>query len=457
LDFADDLVLITSGTDKLFERAQILLSRVEQEAKKVNLTINVGIEKSAYMLYHSELTGTLSLSTGDLVPLVSQYKYLGRFFYSRQKEKKDQKFPWAKRMSSAWGALHKLNIIWKSTRFSFRQKERFFELMVQSVMAFGSPSWNEAGVAEWSEMDRIFTKMRCMALNIRRYVNGHNVSLREIYGDSLPFSKLVALRSVSLLGHMTRRPQLPWTQLACYTYSNPLGRGNTLCSRVESSFGLDFENMSSLAANRTKWCDATIAYREKLLLRPVFVPYNHATWKTKRRASILFEEYQYVEEGVETFPFWDGYIHAYTDGSAEQDAGCSYAGYGVVFRMRLWTLPVTFPRQKFSVLFNATNNRAEIQAVIDAVVQAKGFRLVIHTDSALVWNFMHWGREAYRRYRYQGSNSDLWLRLDEVCRLHGSQILCIKVRAHVGNRWNELADTLANWGRDLAKAMVFAQ
>ena len=43
LDFADDLVLITSGTDKLFERAQILLSRVEQEAKKVNLTINVGI------------------------------------------------------------------------------------------------------------------------------------------------------------------------------------------------------------------------------------------------------------------------------------------------------------------------------------------------------------------------------------------------------------------------------
>ena len=151
------------------------------------------------------------------------------------------------------------------------------------------------------------------------------------------------------------------------------------------------------------------------------------------------------------------YVHAYTDGSAKQDKGTSYAGYGVVFRMRLWTLPMTFPRQIFSVLANATNNRAEIQAVIDAVVQAKGIRLVIHTDSALVWNFMHLGREAYRRYRYQGPNSDLWLKLDDVCSKHGFQILCIKVRSHIGNRWNELADTVANWGCDLAKAMVLAQ
>jgi ribonuclease HI len=458
LDFADDLVLITSGDKELFERAQKSLERVEQEAKQVNLSINVGKEKSAYMLFNTPTKGSLKMSDGVELPQVQEYKYLGRVVYCKSEVKKDQKFAWTKRVTSAWGAMHKCQTIWKSKTFSKQQKEKLFMTLVQSVLCFGSASWNEATVGDWESLDRIFTNMRCMALGIRRYEDGRNKSLREIYGDSLKLSQCVKVKSVTLLGHMVRRPMIPWTQFTAHTFDIPLGREKTLSSRVVENFGLDFEAMCSIAQDRGKWSEEVVTYKMKLLSRPTFVSFNQRNWKSTYAACLLHEDFQFIEEGKETFPFWDGYVHAYTDGSAQQEGDSTSAGYGIVYRMKHWTLPLTFPRHFFAALRDgASNNRAEIQAVIDAVIQSAGFRLVIHTDSALVWNWMHWGREAHRQYRYKGANSDLWLKLDEVCRLHGSKILCIKVRAHIGNRWNELADQLANWGRELAQSGVLAQ
>ena len=86
---------------------------------------------------------------------------------------------------------------------------------------------------------------------------------------------------------------------------------------------------------------------------------------------------------------------------------------------------------------NTTNNRMEMQAVIEALQVCDGVydQIHLHTDSMYVMNCAQgiWKRKA---------NLDLWKVYDTVA--SGKTIKWDKVKAHSGDEWNEYVDRLAN-------------
>lgn len=104
---------------------------------------------------------------------------------------------------------------------------------------------------------------------------------------------------------------------------------------------------------------------------------------------------------------------------------------------------------------NTTNNRMELQAVIQALKSLKRpCHVVLHTDSQYVqkgmtewivgWKARQWRTAAKQPVK----NADLWQQLDEVAAAH--TIDWRWVRGHDGDPGNERADALANLGVELA-------
>lgn len=104
---------------------------------------------------------------------------------------------------------------------------------------------------------------------------------------------------------------------------------------------------------------------------------------------------------------------------------------------------------------NTTNNRMEIQAVIEALLLLKESCCVhIYTDSQYVkkgmtewidnWKARQWRTSAKKPVK----NADLWQQLDQLCQKH--QLQWHWVKGHAGDPNNERADQLANLGVEQA-------
>jgi ribonuclease HI len=94
-----------------------------------------------------------------------------------------------------------------------------------------------------------------------------------------------------------------------------------------------------------------------------------------------------------------------------------------------------------------TNQRMELQAVLDVVTHFPGEDLVIHSDSAYVVNCFHqgWWR-GWRKTRYKNgsvANLDLWVPLIDAVVDHVRSVTFVKVKGHSGDRMNDLADKWA--------------
>lgn len=100
---------------------------------------------------------------------------------------------------------------------------------------------------------------------------------------------------------------------------------------------------------------------------------------------------------------------------------------------------------------STTNNRMELQAVIEALrALNRPMQVVIHTDSQYVqkgiseW-LRNWKARGWKTAdRKPVKNVDLWQQLDAL--VSGHQVEWRWVRGHAGNAGNERADALANQG-----------
>ncbi|SDT03014.1 ribonuclease HI [Paenibacillaceae bacterium GAS479] len=98
---------------------------------------------------------------------------------------------------------------------------------------------------------------------------------------------------------------------------------------------------------------------------------------------------------------------------------------------------------------HSTNNRMEIQAVIEALSLLKvPCKVTVHSDSAYVVNCFQnnwikgWLRNGWKNSKGQPvENKELWQRLWELMGIH--EVSYVKVKGHSDNEWNNRCDELA--------------
>ena len=98
---------------------------------------------------------------------------------------------------------------------------------------------------------------------------------------------------------------------------------------------------------------------------------------------------------------------------------------------------------------NTTNNRMELMAPIMALKEIKtNLEIVIYTDSTYVKNgitewIKKWEKNGWKNANKKPvKNKDLWIKLDSLCK--DNKITWKWVKGHSDNKYNNLADDLAN-------------
>jgi ribonuclease HI len=125
----------------------------------------------------------------------------------------------------------------------------------------------------------------------------------------------------------------------------------------------------------------------------------------------------------------------YTDGSCLKNPG----GPGG------WAFTVLENKEQWSMSGGescTTNNRMELQAIIEALEFVQGNEYIIYTDSELT---MKCATGIYKRK----ANKDLWERYEKA--LHSRKLNWVWVKAHNGNFMNEYVDRLARQEAEFLK------
>ncbi|MDP9902092.1 ribonuclease HI [Variovorax ginsengisoli] len=142
-------------------------------------------------------------------------------------------------------------------------------------------------------------------------------------------------------------------------------------------------------------------------------------------------------------------VQIYTDGACKGNPGPG--GWGA------WLKSGSFEKDLFGGELNTTNNRMELQAVIEGLAALKRpCKVVLYLDSQYVrqgiTEWIHgWKAKGWRTSTKQPvKNVELWQRLDKLVSEGGHQIEWRWVKGHSGDPGNEHADALANKGVDKA-------
>lgn len=142
-------------------------------------------------------------------------------------------------------------------------------------------------------------------------------------------------------------------------------------------------------------------------------------------------------------------VQIFTDGACSGNPGPG--GWGVLLRFG------QAEKRLSGYATHTTNNRMELLSAIHGLeTLKKSCKVVLTTDSNYVKNgitkWIHqWKRKGWRKADgHAVLNSDLWKRLDAVCKQHDVEWRW--VRGHAGHQENEIVDELARqaiqMGRD---------
>ena len=135
----------------------------------------------------------------------------------------------------------------------------------------------------------------------------------------------------------------------------------------------------------------------------------------------------------------------WSDGACKGNPGPG--GWGV------WMRSGRHERELFGGDPLTTNNRMELQAVIEGLGALKGpSDVTLHVDSQYVMNgvtqwIAGWKRNGWRTSDKKAvKNQELWQALDDAVARHA--VRWVWVKGHAGDPGNERADALANKGVD---------
>ena len=176
LDFADDISLLSDE----IEQAQELLLRVERECNKVGLGINA--KKTKVLPFNTENPTTLHTTDGTEIEFVEDFKYLGAWVESTEKDISIRK-------ALSWRSMNKMSRIW-SSNMKRDLKVRFFTATIESILLYGCESWTLTEAQERS-LDGTYTRMLRKALDV--HWSSHTPNC-ELYGKLPRVSDKIAAR-----------------------------------------------------------------------------------------------------------------------------------------------------------------------------------------------------------------------------------------------------------------------
>ena len=442
VDYADDLAIAGKNPTELAG----MLSRLAKNALEVNLKINVGPKKTAWM-HVSKSSGhhaDLNVPGIGTIPYVTEYRYLGH-----NKSMEDRSATIKDRVRLTWAAIHRLRPIWR-LEIAVAIKLRLFDALITPVLNYGSGA-QVIRQKELHEIDLQVNRMRRFACGLGVY----KTNLESLYAGTMKFSVQHKLDRVKLVGHLVRHPS-PYTSLIKWDPAPKVKFYDSISGHVARNMGIDVSEIITLGQDREAWRKLAEKFKDSLVPPMRYVKYNHRKWSPALRRVLAIEdlptqleEYQWIEEGVGPH-VPAGVYHSYTDGSHAEKDKVHGTGYGTMILGEGHVIHTTIAAFVWDE--DQTNNLAEARAMRDGVerlIPLQG-EVMCHTDSDLTWQWYHTKRRSMRLLKYRGlEHAEEFMALDLAIR-NLPMVLCVKVRAHIGNVYNTFADHLAGLGRHVS-------
>jgi hypothetical protein len=195
--YADDICLLAHSCADL----QDLYRALERSALLLGLKINYGAGKTERFVCN-DAPGLVTALSGQAVPVVSTYKYLGVYIFSFDQDLRHRK-------TKAWAALSSMREIWRSNA-STPVKRALFRSLVEPILGYGLLGW-PLHASQAQRVDAAYSRMLRYALGLPpAIISRARAPTEVIYGTGTPteipfLSAEVRARRISLLGHMMRQ------------------------------------------------------------------------------------------------------------------------------------------------------------------------------------------------------------------------------------------------------------
>ena len=236
-DFADDIALISSA----LKNAQSLLISLEQAANSVGLHLNE--KKTEYMNLSADKTSEIKTLSGALLNCKEDYKYLGSFISSSEKD-------FLTRKALAWVACNKLHKIWTSN-LEVSIKTKIFLTTIQPILLYGSETWTLSRKIE-KRLDGTYTRLLMRAKNLPWQ---SHPTRQQIYGNLPSVSSLVRSRRVQFAGHCHRASSEVVSSLVLWK-TESIGRRSrklTFVDTISRDTGLKVQDLRAAMEDRDTW------------------------------------------------------------------------------------------------------------------------------------------------------------------------------------------------------------
>ncbi len=192
LDFADDIVLISSTKKQIQEKT----TRLNEEAKRVGLKVNV--DKTKIMRINAKYQDRIVID-GNRLDDVEEFSYLGATISKDGGGTRDMK----NRLSKARGTFVRLRKIWSSKQILRKTKLKLFNTLVIPVLLYGCETWKTT--KNDNKAINVF-QSKCLRriLNVKWNDYVTNQEILERSGAST-LSEEVKRRRWKFIGHILRQ------------------------------------------------------------------------------------------------------------------------------------------------------------------------------------------------------------------------------------------------------------
>ena len=233
------IALVSEG----IKEAQEMLTRVENSAKRVGLSMNTG--KTTYMSYNTIQQFEIKAIDGLNLKRVDDLKYLGAWIDSSAKYLKIRK-------SLAWRTYHQMRNIWKST-LNRKMKLRIMHTTIGSVLLYGCETWTLTKTL-LKKLDGTYTRILRMILNVHW---SQKVTNEVLYRAIEKISTKIRRRFLKFAGHCLRRDDEVVSDLVLWEPTHGTRRRGrppeSYIRNLENETGIPSSEMRVAMMNRAVW------------------------------------------------------------------------------------------------------------------------------------------------------------------------------------------------------------